>query len=83
MEVLAGLHNADKLTPSTRKITEDFLDEAWAHMNVDPGTQALMVSTVTGPDTYAELLRFSHRRGSRSAVLTEAYRTERADDTEQ
>jgi hypothetical protein len=79
MEALAGLHNDLKLTASTRKITEDFLDEAWAYLSADPATQALVANTVTAPSTYAELMKFSRRRGSKSAALTAAYRIQMAD----
>ena len=65
MEVLAKLHNDKKLTHSTRRIVEDYLDEAWAWLHADPATHPLLNDSVTGPDTYTELKKFAERVGSR------------------
>ena len=73
MEALARLHNDNKLTDSTRKLIEDFLDEAWAHLNVEPATRSLIAESITGPETYKELVTFSKRHGSRCQRLIELY----------
>ena len=65
MEALAGLHNDGKLTASTKKITEEFLDEVWAQLSASPATMALVANTITSPTTFIELSRFAKRPGSR------------------
>jgi len=82
MEALARLINDGNMTPSTQKITEDFLVEAWAYLHVDPALQALITQSVTGPDTYRELLKFAKKRSSRIAGLIEAYRQQNANQTQ-
>jgi hypothetical protein len=74
MEALALLLNDDKVTPSTRKIVEHFLEEAWAYLHADPSTQHLIISSVTGVETFAELEAFARRRSSSIERLTTAFR---------
>lgn len=76
MEGLALLFNDRKVAPSTRKIVEHFLEEAWAWLRADPAMSALATSSLTGADTYAELRRFAEARRPRIESLTRMYRDE-------
>lgn len=82
MEVLAKLHNDKKLTPSTCRIVEDYLDEAWAWLHADPSVHPFINDAVTSPDTYNELTKFAGRAGSRWEEHFERFRRQIAHESQ-
>lgn len=77
MEALALLENDKKLAPSTRKFTEKFLEEAYAFLQADDGNRDFLDSSVTGADTFAELMKFARKRRGRIEALTKHYKQQK------
>lgn len=74
MEALALLLNDDKATPSARKVAEPFLEQAWAYLKANRAMYELLDASITGTDTFAELIKFADQRAAKIRGLTEAYR---------
>jgi hypothetical protein len=83
LEALALLVNDDKITPSTRKFTTLFLEEAWAFLDADEGNRALIAESRKSSETFIELKKFAKTHNARIVKLTAVYReqldTQRAD----
>lgn len=73
LEVLALLHNDNRIAASAKKFTGKFLDEVLAWINVDPGMAEFMRKSKTGEDTYRELKRFESRRKNEIGKLSRFY----------
>ena len=73
MEALALLVNDRKVPPATRRIADDFLEQAWAWLRADDSMRRLVESSVTGTDTYVELVKFAESRSQRIEALTRLY----------
>jgi hypothetical protein len=74
LETLALLANRGKIAPSTRLFTEQYLEEVWAWLKVSPDMATLVESSVTGPETFAELQKFAKRRKRKIRGLEKAYK---------
>jgi hypothetical protein len=74
LEALAMLVNKGKIAPSTRLYTEHYLEEVWAWLNASPDMATLIGSSVTGPETFADLQKFAKRRKRRIRGLEKAYK---------
>lgn len=81
MEALALLENGNRIPPSTRKFTTHFLIEAWAFLRSEPAMKALMENSITGAETFVELLRFADRHSGIIAHLTKHYEQQRGAQT--
>ena len=58
MEALALLINDRRMAPSSRKYAGHFLKEAIAWMSVDPDMRTLLERSITGAETFSELIAF-------------------------
>lgn len=77
LEVLALLHNDNRIAASAKKFTGKFLDEILAWINVDPGMAEFMRQSKTGTETYHELKIFEGRRKADIRRLSRFYRRKR------
>lgn len=78
LEGLALLINDDKIAPSTLRLVEKFLEEAWAAVRSDAGWRKLVEKSITGDETFAELLKFVARNKARIDALTKLYEKQRS-----
>ena len=73
MEALAALVNDNKVPTTTLKFVRDYLTQAWAWLRGDEQMAALMQKSITGPDTFAELLKFAKKNSLNIEGLTAWY----------
>ena len=74
LEALAKLYNDQKLQSSTREYVEPFIVESWAWLRSEPEMAPLIASSITGEETYSDILRFARAHEKRIAALAQAYR---------
>ncbi|MEK7993427.1 MAG: hypothetical protein AAB403_06435 [Planctomycetota bacterium] len=74
LEALAKLYNDRKLQSSTREYVEPFIIESWAWLRSQPEMEPLIASSITGDETYSDILRFAKAHEKRIAALALAYR---------
>jgi hypothetical protein len=82
MEALALLENGNRITPSTRKFTGHFLEEAWAYIRSEPSLRPLLENSITGDETFLELSKFAERRAGKIERLTKHYENSRSGQSQ-
>lgn len=76
MEALALLSNDKRIEPSTKKVTEHFLNESWAFLLSQDELAPLLEASVTSDSTFLELSTFAKKREKRISGLRRSYRAE-------
>ena len=74
MEALALLVNRGRIARSAAEYTGHFLEEAWASLKANDDVLPLVEKSISGADTYSELLKFASGRHKRITALVKAYR---------
>jgi hypothetical protein len=77
MEALALLENDRRTAKSTRTITNHFLIESYAFLRSDSSQRLFLESSVTGDETFSELVKFAARYKPRIEALSHFYEQQR------